>query len=143
MFYGQRNLIRRGQGIPVCILVLKKCKQPEDVLFINASERCGKGKKQNYLRQDENTDDIEEILSTYRDRPEKIDRYARSVSMDEIEKNGYNLNISRYVSTAKPEKKIDLAEVHKRLVSSSTKAREARDRHNKFLDELGLPRLPD
>ncbi|MBA84930.1 MAG: type I restriction-modification system subunit M [Rhodobacteraceae bacterium] len=130
-------------GIPVCILVLKKCKQPDDVLFINASERYGKGKKQNFLRQDENTNDIEEILTTYRERPEKIERYARRVSMEEIEKNGYNLNISRYVSTAKPEKKIDLAEVHERLVLSSAKAKEARQRHNKFLDELGLPKLPD
>lgn len=130
-------------GIPVCILVLKKCKQPDDVLFINASERYGKGKKQNFLRQDENTDDIEEILTTYRDRPEKIERYARRVSMDEIEKNGYNLNISRYVSTAKPEKKIDLAEVHDRLVEASSKAKEARQRHNKFLEELGLPKLPE
>ena len=36
-------------GIPVCILVLKKCKKPDDVLFINASEHFDKGKRQNYL----------------------------------------------------------------------------------------------
>ena len=36
-------------GIPVCILILKKCKKPDDVLFINASEHFKKGKRQNYL----------------------------------------------------------------------------------------------
>ena len=36
-------------GIPVCILVLKKCKKPDDVLFINAAEHFVKGKRQNQL----------------------------------------------------------------------------------------------
>jgi type I restriction enzyme M protein len=39
-------------GIPVCILVLKKCKKPDDVLFINASGRFERGKRQNYLLDD-------------------------------------------------------------------------------------------
>jgi len=38
-------------GIPVCILVLKKCKKPDDVLFINAAEHFEKGKRQNQLRR--------------------------------------------------------------------------------------------
>ena len=42
-------------GIPVCILVLKRCKKPDDVLFINASEHFEKGKRQNSLL-DENID---------------------------------------------------------------------------------------
>ena len=36
-------------GIPVCILVLKKCKKPNDVLFINATEHFDKGERQNQL----------------------------------------------------------------------------------------------
>jgi len=130
-------------GIPVCILVLKKCKQPDDVLFINASERYAKGKKQNYLRQEDGANDIDEIITTYRERPEKVERYARRVSMNEIEKNGFNLNISRYVSTAKPEEKINLAKVHDRLSAASQKAKVARQRHNGFLEQLGLDTLPD
>ena len=39
-------------GIPVCILVLKKCKKPDDVLFINAAEHFEKGKRQNQLTQE-------------------------------------------------------------------------------------------
>jgi type I restriction enzyme M protein len=105
-------------GIPVCILVLKKCKKDDDVLFINASEHYKKEKRQNILREgkDGEANDIQKIVETYQNRPEKVERYARRVSMEEIEKNDYNLNISRYVSTAKAEIKIDLKEVNKKLV---------------------------
>ena len=90
-------------GIPVCVLVLKKCKKSDDVLFINASEQFEKGKRQNRL----STEHIKKIVDTYQFRTEE-ERYSRCVSMEEISENGYNLNISRYVSTAMPEKEIDL-----------------------------------
>ena len=83
-------------GIPVCILILKKCKKPDDVLFINASEHFDKGKRQNTLSDEH----IEKIINTYQQRPDSIERYARRVEMKEIKENDYNLNISRYVSTA-------------------------------------------
>jgi type I restriction enzyme M protein len=121
-------------GIPVCILVLKKCKKPDDVLFINASEFFEKGKRQNFLRQS----DIDKIVATYRERSE-TNRYARRVPMAEIAQNGYNLNISRYVSTATSAEEIDLLAVHKQLVEIEQKAAEAATRHNQFLQELGLP----
>ncbi|MGD2118953.1 MAG: type I restriction-modification system subunit M [Chromatiales bacterium] len=124
-------------GIPVCILVLKKCKKPDDVLFINASECFEKGKRQNRLREE----DIAKIVATYQYRKEE-ERYARRVSMKEIEKNDFNLNISRYVSTAKPEEKVDIRKVNADLVALESKIVEATDKHNKFLGELGLPLLP-
>ena len=82
-------------GIPVCILVLKKCKKPDDVLFINAAEHFDKGKRQNQLTQAH----IDKIVRAYQYRTEEA-RYARRVGMAEIEKNDFNLNISRYVSTS-------------------------------------------
>jgi len=124
-------------GIPVCILVLKKCKKPDDVLFINASEHFEKGKRQNRLRPE----DIEKIVDTYQYRKEEK-RYARRVSMEEIEKNDFNLNISRYVSTAKPEQKIDIQAVHAELVDIENNIAEATNRHNAFLEELGLDPIP-
>lgn len=124
-------------GIPVCILVLKRCKKSDDVLFINAAEHFEKGKRQNYL-EDEH---IAKIIEFYQYRKEE-ERYARRVPMDEIEKNDYNLNISRYVSTAQPEKEINLKEVHNDLVSLEEKIKAATLRHNEFLKELGLPVLP-
>ncbi|MBC2592774.1 type I restriction-modification system subunit M [Ruficoccus amylovorans] len=124
-------------GIPVCILVLKKCKKPDDVLFINAAEHFEKGKRQNRLAEEH----IEKIIDTYKYRKEE-ERYSRRVEMDEIEGHGYNLNISRYISTAIPEPEIDLKTVNKDLVSFDKKIRAARDKHNAFLKELGLPPLP-
>ncbi len=124
-------------GIPVCILILKKCKKPDDVLIINAAEEYDKGKRQNVL----NADHIQKIVDTYQFRGEE-ERYARRVSMEEIEENDYNLNISRYVSTAEPEKQIDLDKVHRDLVAAENDIREAKTRHNGFLVELALPPLP-
>lgn len=124
-------------GIPVCILVLKRCKKSDDVLFINAAEHFEKGKRQNYL-EDEH---IAKIIDCYQFRNDE-ERYARRVSMEEIEKNDYNLNISRYVSTAQPEKEINLKEVHSELMSLEEKIKSATLRHNEFLKELELPMLP-
>ena len=124
-------------GIPVCILVLKKCKKPDDVLFINAGEHFEKGKRQNRLLPEH----IDKIISTYQFRKEE-DRYARRVTMEEIAANDYNLNISRYISTAKPEEEIDLKAMHTKLVVLEKQINEATEKHNGFLKELGLPLLP-
>ncbi len=124
-------------GIPVCILVLKRCKKPDDVLFINASEHFEKGKRQNQLLPE----NIEKIVSTYQYRREEK-RYSRRVLMEEIEKNDYNLNISRYISTAKAEVEIDIKAVNTELVDLENKIVEVTSKHNKFLKELGLPPLP-
>jgi type I restriction enzyme M protein len=127
-------------GIPVCILVLKKCKKQDDVLFINASEHYLKGKRQNTLREGEDGEpnDIQKIVDTYKYRTEHIERYARRVSMDEIRNNGYNLNISRYVSTSIDEIKIDLKEVNAKLMAINESIKTNTDKHNQFLRELGL-----
>ena len=128
-------------GIPVSILVLKKCKKHDDVLFINASEHYEKGKKQNTLRDNEDINqpnDIRKIVETYQFRPEYVERYARRVSMDEIEKNGYNLNISRYVSTSIDEVKIDLKVVNTKLTTINESIKTNTEKHNEFLKELGL-----
>src|SRR5690554_6292456 len=123
-------------GIPVCILVLKKCKKPDDVLFINAAENFEKGKRQNQLLPEH----IDKIVETYQHRREQ-ERYSRRISMEEIEKNDYNLNISRYVSTAQTEEEIDLAAVHTDLLVVEKQIGAAKARHNQFLTELGLPLL--
>jgi type I restriction enzyme M protein len=126
-------------GIPVCILVLKKCKKPNDVLFINASgpENFDKGKRQNQLSKQH----IAKIIDTYQFRKEEP-RYSRRVEMDEITKNDFNLNISRYISTAVSEVEIDLAETNQTLVDIQKSIKAATENHNGFLKELGLSPLP-
>lgn len=124
-------------GIPVCILVLKRCKKPDDVLFINAAEHFDKGKRQNVLTEEH----IGKIVETYQHRKEE-QRYSRRVAMQEIAANGYNLNISRYVSTAKEEVEIDLKATHRELEEIEKSIRKAKTKHNEFLKELGLKQLP-
>jgi type I restriction enzyme M protein len=124
-------------GIPVCILVLKKCKKPDDVLFINAAEYFDKGKRQNQLTDAH----IAKIIDTYQFRKEEP-RYARRVGMEEIEKNDYNLNISRYISTAVGEAEIDLEATHSELVEIEKSIEAAKQKHNAFLVELGLNPVP-
>jgi type I restriction enzyme M protein len=123
-------------GIPVCILVLKRCKKPDDVLFINASEYFEKSKRQNRLLPEH----IDKIVATYQFRKEEA-HYSRRIDMEEIAANDYNLNISRYISTAKPEDAIDLAAVHAQLTALEKQIKDATEKHNEFLKQLELPPL--
>jgi type I restriction enzyme M protein len=124
-------------GIAVCILVLKKCKKPDDILFINAAEHFVKGKRQNVLLPEH----IDKIVDTYQHRREET-RYSKRVSMTDIAANDYNLNISRYISTAIAESEIDLAATHAELVKIEKTIIAATDKHNEFLKELSLSPLP-
>lgn len=125
-------------GIPVCIIVLKKCRKNDKILFINASsdEHYEKGKRQNYLRKE----DVDDIINAYKSRT-TISRYAREVSLSEIKDNGYNLNITRYVNLSKDEEIIDLKKVSEQLEEIEKEIIKARDKHNAFLEELGLMKL--
>ena len=124
-------------GIPVCIIVLKKCKKFDDVLFINASDYFVKSKRQNVLLPEH----IDKIVETYQYRKEDDKKYSRRVTLEEIKNNDYNLNISRYVSTASVEEPIDLIEVSKELEKIESDIKKAKEVHNKFLRELGLPEI--
>jgi type I restriction enzyme M protein len=109
---------------------------PDDVLFINASEHFKKGKRQNFLQPEH----IEKIIDTYQFRKEEA-RYSLRVPMERIASEGYNLNISRYISTAVAEDEIDLAVVNAKLVDVEKDIEASRKKHNEFLEELGLPLL--
>ena len=123
-------------GIPVCIIVLKKCRKSDDVLFINAAEYYSKDKKQNTLLPEH----IDKIVDTYRYRKEE-DRYSRRVSIREIVENDYNLNITRYVSLAQEEAPIDLVKNQEELAAIEERLADSRAKFNGFLRELGLKEI--
>lgn len=123
-------------GIPVCIIVLKKCRKSDDILFINAAECYDKGKKQNVLTPNH----IDQIVEAYRTRQEK-DRFSRRVSLKEIHENDYNLNITRYVSLAQEETQIDLEANHALLTSIDADIADAKAKLNVYLKELGLEEI--
>ncbi len=94
-------------------------------------------KRQNQLSEAH----IAKIIDTYKNRTEEA-RYSRPVEMSEIEKNDFNLNISRYISTAVAEAEIDLSATHAELVKIESDIAKAKAKHNAFLKELGLNPLP-
>ena len=122
-------------GIPACILVLKKCKKFDDVLFINASgkEHFEKGKRQNFLRPQ----DIDKVVETYQFRKDE-ERYSRRVSMKEIEENNFNLNISRYVDTSEQEEDIDIQAVMQEIKNLEVKRAKLDSEIEVYLKELGI-----
>lgn len=129
-------------GIPVCILVLKKCVRPDDVLFIDASREFAKDKKQNRLRMGENgePDDIAHIIDTYSQRREEA-RYSRRVPIAEIRQNDYNLNIPRYIDTYEEEAPIDLHDVMHRLHELEARRADLDRQIDAYFAELGLTDL--
>ncbi|MCL1492815.1 MAG: N-6 DNA methylase [Pseudanabaena sp. Salubria-1] len=112
------------------------CPLVQTKVFINASEHFEKGKRQNRLLPEH----INTIIDTYQFRRSQ-ECYSRIVDMEEIETNGYNLNISRYISTAITEEEVDLSAVNSSLVEVKQKIDEATKKHNEFLKVLGLPPL--
>lgn len=91
-----------GTGIPACILVLDKenAENREGVFMIDASRDFVKDGNKNRLRER----DVYKIVTTFNEQITTDEKYARLVPMDEIvEKNGYNLNITRYIDSSEPE----------------------------------------
>jgi type I restriction enzyme M protein len=97
-----------GTGIPAAVLVLRKNKSDDKVLFIDASRDFEAGKNQNFLRET----DLQRILTTVLER-KSSDKYAYLAAPAEIAENDFNLNIPRYVDTFEEEPEIDLIAVRK------------------------------
>ncbi len=90
-------------SIPTCIIVLKKHRDGRDVLFIDASRKYEKGKKQNSMTEA----DIDAVIALYNQR-ETVDKEAYLATFEDIEKNDFNLNIPRYVDNFEKEEEVDL-----------------------------------
>ena len=121
-----------GTGIPAAILIFKKDKSDEKVLFIDASREFKSGKNQNVLT-DEN---IQKIIDTYKVR-DSVDKYAYLATTDEIQENDYNLNIPRYVDTFEEEEEIDLMAVRKSRLALQKELDELEVEMAGYLEELG------
>ncbi|GAB2323714.1 type I restriction-modification system subunit M [Alkalibacterium sp. m-11] len=124
-----------GVSIPAVVLVFKKNRNRDDVLFIDASadEYFEKGKNQNKLREE----DIQRIVDTY-DKFDTIDKYSYVASRDEIKENDYNLNIPRYVDTFEEEEPVDMTEVKQNIQEIKSEIAEVEKQMEAYLEELGL-----
>ncbi len=124
-----------GTGIPACVLVCRR-KKPKahrgKVLFVNGAEELVEGRNQNHLSE-KNVARLAKAFTAYKEQ----DRFARVVGIEEIEKNDFNLNISRYVHSGEEAEAIDVAAE----VGKLNELRGARDAAEAkmlgFLKELG------
>ncbi|MCV0429607.1 MAG: type I restriction-modification system subunit M, partial [Roseibium sp.] len=121
-----------GTGIPAAILVLRKKKADDKVLFIDASREFIEGSNQNRLGDEQ----IDKIFATFDDR-ESFDKYAKLTSLDEIRENDFNLNIPRYVDTFEEEDEIDLMAVRQERETLKAEMAELEARMDGYLRELG------
>ena len=124
-----------GTGIPAVILIFKKNRTRNEVLFIDASGEghYEKGKNQNKLRE-EDLQKIERVYNAY----ETVDKYSYVASIDEIKENDYNLNIPRYVDTFEEEEMVDMDAVAKNISNIKAELEEVEKQMVKYLAELGL-----
>ena len=121
-----------GTGIPAAVLVFRKDKADNNVLFIDASREFKAGKNQNQL-SDEN---IAKVVDTYKQR-ENLDKYAYLANLEEIQENDFNLNIPRYVDTFEEEEEIDLMAVQAERKEIEAEIAILNEQIDGYLKELG------
>jgi len=119
------------------ILVLNKEKPPErkgKVIFINAGELYVKHPEIRKLNQlsEENITKIVEMYKDFKD----FKYYARVVSLDEIEKNSYNLNVSLYVQKDDESEEIDISEEFEELKSLEEERQSIMGKLESYLEEV-------
>ncbi|MBY8977397.1 type I restriction-modification system subunit M [Rhodobacteraceae bacterium NNCM2] len=121
-----------GTGIPAAILLFRKRKTDDSVLFIDASREYEEGTNQNRLGEDQ----VGKVIETFVAR-EAVDKYAYRATRAEIEDNEFNLNIPRYVDTFEEEEEIDLLAVREERTRLKAELADLETRMDGYLRELG------
>ena len=124
-----------GTGIPACVLLINKAKSAErkgKVLFVNGAEEMVEGKNQNSLSE-ENVRRLSEGFLAYEDE----ERFSRVVSLEEIEKNDFNLNIARYVQNGEEEEQIDVVVELRKLKDLQAQRNAAEENMMHFIEGIG------
>lgn len=122
-----------GTGIPAAILLFKRNKPDDTVIFIDASQEFAQGTNQNKLREQ----DVQQVVATYKARQD-VAKYAAVVGRERIVENEFNLNIPRYVETFEEEDEVDVAITQVQIRSIEEKLSAIQVRINNTLEELGL-----
>ena len=120
-------------GIPTCILVLKKNNSDRSVLFIDGSKQYRKERAKNSLDKEH----IDKLFTTYKERQD-VEKFAHLASFDEIKKNGFNLNLPRYVDTFEEEVEIDIKDVFNELSKLNKDEAIIDEELKEIYDQLGV-----
>ena len=124
-----------GSAIPACIVVVNRAKphrRKRKVLFIHGADELVEGKAQNYL-SNENIDRMAGAFHAWKDE----EGFCRVVDLEEIEANGFNLNIPRYVNTTEPPDEIDVGAELASLKTVMAERDAAEEKMLAYLGELG------
>lgn len=121
-----------GTGIPAAILVFRKYKADDSVIFIDASREFEAGTNQNTLTPA----NLDRIVAAYRAR-DSVEKYAFRATLANIEGNDFNLNIPRYVDTFEAEDEIDLMAVRAERTELRGEMEALEARMAGYLRELG------
>jgi len=123
-----------GAAIPTIVLVFKKCrKNPDDILFIDASQHFDKVKTTNVMRPEH----LQKIVDTYKTRS-NIEKYSHLVTIDSIKANDFNLNIPRYIDTFEVQDAIDLEAISEHLIKLDKDVQNTDATIAKFCIELDI-----
>lgn len=120
-----------GTSIATCIMVLKKSKSDNNILFIDASKEFTKVTNSNKLTQD----NIDNILNAFIDRKD-IKHFSRLVPNSEIAENDYNLSVSNYVEQEDTKEKIDIVALNEELKRIVARSQTLREEIDKIISEI-------
>ena len=120
-----------GTTIATCIMVMKKGKQDNNILFIDASAQCIKATNNNRL----SPENIDNIVSAFTNR-ESIQYLCRLVSYDEVKSQGYNLSVSTYVAQEDKREKIDIVKLNAEIKEIVAKEQVLRDAIDKIISDI-------
>jgi type I restriction enzyme M protein len=120
-----------GTGIQTCILVLKKSKTDNKVLFINAEREFARKNTKNQLREEDRT----KILDNYNSR-EDVEYFSRLVDHEEIANNDYTLSVTSYVKAEDTREVIDIAALNAEIKQIVSRQQELRTQIDGIVADL-------
>lgn len=120
-----------GTSIATCIMVMKKGKSDNKILFIDATDECIKVTNNNKLTE-ENIKKIVEVFSSRED----TEHFSKLVSYEDIEKNDFNLSVSTYVEAEDRREKIDIEKLNAEIKEIVAREQVLRDEIDKIIAEI-------
>ena len=120
-----------GTSIATCIMVLKKGKSDNKVLFIDASKECVKVTNNNKLTQ-ENIDRIVNIFA----KREKVQHFSHLAAYEEIAENDFNLSVSTYVEQEDTREQVDIVKLNAEIAEIVAQEQILRAEIDKIVAEI-------
>lgn len=120
-----------GTAIATCIMVMKKGKTDNKLLFIDASNECVKVTNNNKLTRE----NIDHIVEAFTKREDK-EYFCKLVSYEDVKEQNYNLSVSTYVEQEDKREKIDIKELNAKIKGIVAREQVLRDEIDKIIAEI-------